>query len=329
MKDVKKKIAFIAPASWWWPSILYTWLVKLLCKKIPQYEYHIVSSKKERIQLHFINHKYDIIISSIPFLRKPPHCKYIIHQHWLYKIDRWFKNIPQLLARLYPYNALFSTITVFPSEFLKKHYNLNHKDQRIVANISNFWSQNKQYTWLDNKKTINVLSITWFAFYKKAIGVIDIIQKLKDRKIDKEINFLICGDGKYLNKIKKKCEMYQMPSNINITFLWKIDQKDLVEIYQKTDIFLYSTFQETFGISILDAMAFGIPTILNNYGLFYELYDHEFIADNKEDFTNKLNKLIYDVEYLKYYCKTTQDNFHKFNTNTVISQRENIFKSLS
>jgi len=323
---MRKKIAFITPIWEWWPKVLYSDLVSLLSEKYPEYDYFLVSSIKEWILLHFYNNKYDLIISSIPFFWKPFNCKYIIQQHWLYKNDRWLTSIPKLLNWLYPYNNLFSKIVLYPSEFLKKYYNSSHKNQQVILNFSTFHIVKNETKSLLDKDTINLLTITGFSFYKKSIWVLDIFQKLENLNTTKQFNYYICGDWKYLDEIKDKISNYKISNNIKIVFLWKLDKTNILELLAKTDIFLYSTFQETFWISIIEAMSFWIPVILNNYELFNELYDEEFISKDDNDFVYKLDKLINNPKFYQKYLEKWYKNLEKFDRDIIIEQWYKIIK---
>lgn len=323
---MRKKIAFISPVWEWWPKVLYRDLVELLNEKYPEYEYFLVSSVKEWIKLHFFNSNYDLIISSVPFFWKPFNCQYILNVHWLYRNDRWFKTIWALLNWFYPYNNIFSKLILFPSEFLKKYYNSNHKNQKVILNFSNFPIIKNETISLKNKDEINLLTITWFSFYDKARGLLDIFEKLQKINIDKKINFYICWDWKYLSIIKEKLHNYNIASNIKIIFLWKLDKNQLFEILNKSDIFLYSTFQDTFWISIIEAMSFWLPIILNKYELFNELFDKEFVAKDNIDFVKKIEKLINNQNYYSEYLNKSYKNLEKFDKNIIINEWYQLIK---
>ncbi len=143
---------------------------------------------------------------------------------------------------------------------------------------------------------------------------------------NKIINFYICWDGKYLNTIKKQITVYKIPKNIKIIFLWQLNKESLTDRLNKSDIFLYSTFQETFGISIIEAMSFWIPVILNNYELFNELYDNEFISKDTIDFRDKLDKLVNDAEYYKNYLEKWYVNLEKFDKEKIIERWHNLIR---
>ena len=99
-------------------------------------------------------------------------------------------------------------------------------------------------------------------------------------------------------------------------------QKDVIPFLKQADIFVYpSVCQEVFGISIVEAMAFGIPCISNNIGGIPEIIENEksgFICESTKRIKN--NKIINISEKAKeraaqYSIKNTVDNLNiEYNT---------------
>jgi glycosyltransferase involved in cell wall biosynthesis len=77
---------------------------------------------------------------------------------------------------------------------------------------------------------------------------------------DERINFNI-GDqslrDEYLNKIRT------MPGIVNKGLLSR--ERLMTEVYPETDIYLMPTYVESFGMALVEAMAFGIPVISTNH----------------------------------------------------------------
>lgn len=199
----------------------------------------------------------------------------------------------------------------------------------MIYNLSSFPLIDKKEIKLWEKKEIIMTTVTGFSFYDKARWIFDIFEKLENIDLDKKIHYYICWDGKYIHTIQEKITRYHLSDNITIVFLGKLDKKALMSLLNKTDIFLYSTFQDTFWISIIDAMAFWIPVLLNDYELFNELYDHEFIVHDEQEFSDKVKKLIYDNEYYLSYTNKIYNNFERFDEETIISQWKHLIQSIS
>ncbi len=325
---MKKKIAFISPVWEWWPKTLYSDLVKLLNAKYPEYEYFLVSSAMEWIKLHFIKSKYDVIISSVPFFWKPFKSKYILEIHWLYRNDRWFKNIWALLCWFYPYNVFFSDILLFPSSFLQQYVWSKHPIQAIIYNFSWFNKNYKKIDSIKDKEEINLLTIFRADIYDKARGILDLYEKLKLFNPQKKINYRIAWFWKYYEKMKDDFDLNQLSSNLHIKWIWKLDKNWVKNEIQKCDIFLYSTFYETFWIILLEVLSIWKPILLNNYESYYWLYDNEFISEDNKEFIDKLEKLINNEDYYKEYLMKWFENIRNFDKDTIVHQWYDLIKKV-
>jgi glycosyltransferase involved in cell wall biosynthesis len=99
------------------------------------------------------------------------------------------------------------------------------------------------------------------------------------REVVKEFpacKFLIVGEktkggGKgFLNKIQNLIKELHLQDNIIMTGF----RTDTPEILKALDIFVFPSYKETFGISLLEAMAMTIPIVATNSGGVPEILDH-------------------------------------------------------
>jgi len=133
------------------------------------------------------------------------------------------------------------------------------------------------------------------------------MNKLRDHKtLIKAVNHLvnkgyniqlsIAGDGDTLPQLKK--EFRYLPY---IKFLGNINEKEIINELQQTDIYIHSSLAETFSTAILQAMSTGLPVITTDIegtrhmirnkqnGLLFKLYD-------EKDLINKIETLINNKE---------------------------------
>lgn len=88
--------------------------------------------------------------------------------------------------------------------------------------------------------------------------LLDALALLKERYC---FHLSVLGDGEERTNLEKKAN----DKKLNCTFFGS--QTNMEEYYRKADIFVYpSVVQEIFGISIVEAMAFGIPCVANRVG---------------------------------------------------------------
>lgn len=126
-------------------------------------------------------------------------------------------------------------------------------------------------------------------------GVHNIIAAMNDLvNYDRGMNLLLVGDGdrNYIIELKEMVEALNLKDNV--FFTGKIYHTDLVKLYTSSDIFVYpSIFPEPFGMSILEAMACGLPVIGTNVGGIPDIIKH---GTNgyliKENSPNEISKSI-------------------------------------
>ncbi|VVB77914.1 Glycosyltransferase Gtf1 [uncultured archaeon] len=98
--------------------------------------------------------------------------------------------------------------------------------------------------------TMNILFVGRLSKYK---GFIDFISLVKNSKED--LKFRIIGEGKLKNII---------PSSKNLEYLGFIKNEDIFKYYDKSNILILPSYNETFGLVILEAMARGLVVLASD-----------------------------------------------------------------
>ena len=140
------------------------------------------------------------------------------------------------------------------------------------------------------------------------------------------IELLIAGDGEEFNNLKSiSC------NNTNIKLLGWIKNKDL--FFEKIDAFCSSSYEEPFGLVIIEAMARGVPVISTNcYGptdiIKNNIDGLLFEKNNKRELKNAITKLKDNINLRKkirinaikkYEKKFTFGEYRK-NINSILKQ---------
>ena len=71
----------------------------------------------------------------------------------------------------------------------------------------------------------------------------------------------------------------------------KFDDKWLSSIYNLADLYIHATYNEMFGLSLLEAMACGLPIIANNTGAVKEVAGNSCLYYNFSDHIDLANKI--------------------------------------
>jgi glycosyltransferase involved in cell wall biosynthesis len=90
-----------------------------------------------------------------------------------------------------------------------------------------------------------------------------------------------CADPTYTRTLKRNIRTLGIEENINIT--GTVSEKRLASLYALADIFVFPTQYEGYGISLAEAMSFGLPYVAMNSGAVAELIGSDCTPERKED----------------------------------------------
>lgn len=99
---------------------------------------------------------------------------------------------------------------------------------------------------------------------RNSLFLLDVFQKLKS-KID-NIELIVIGTGEehYRNMFEKKAQA--LIASGDMTYIKRASQKELAQVYENCDLFLFPSNYEIFGMVLLEAMYFGLPVVSSNNG---------------------------------------------------------------
>lgn len=148
-------------------------------------------------------------------------------------------------------------------------------------------------------------------------------------KGNKNVFLTVVGDGEEKEKLEKMIIDYGIENNVK--FLGRRD--DVIDILDKNDIFVYpSTWEEGFGISVVEAMARGCISITFKKGGLVEIIQdgvNGFIVDNvnSERLAEKIDYAINNKEKRKI-VDNALESARAYSINTTIVKFESIIKEL-
>ncbi len=180
---------------------------------------------------------------------------------------------------------------------------------------------------LNNK---NLISVGRLSYEKGYSDLIDVFKILYDK--DKEFHLDIVGDGNEYNNILNKIKDYSLDNSVT---LHGFQHKEYInKLLEKSSLYLMCSFEESFGIVLIEAASFGVPQIafssaqganeiIKNNKSGYLINDRD-----KEEMANKVIKLINDKKKLNDFGKESRIIAKEFSFDSVKDKWVSFIKNI-
>jgi len=142
---------------------------------------------------------------------------------------------------------------------------------------------------------IRLLYVSTVKKYKHQWNLIDAVGLLRKDGIPIELHLVGGGDSPALNLMQDAIHRNKSDKNF-IFYHGNLPYEQTLEWYHKTDIFVFPSSCETFGISLLEAMTAGLPIASSDRGPMPEVLKDAGLYFNPESVTSIKNCLRYMIE---------------------------------
>ena len=145
----------------------------------------------------------------------------------------------------------------------------------------------------DIKKRYNlpdkfILFVGSLKYHKNLITAMEAFSKLKEKVSD--CSFVVVGRSS-----RRESRLKKMVTSQEIIYLGEVPSEDLVTIYNLSTVLLHPSLYEGFGLTILEAMACGIPVVSSNAASLPEVGGDAVLYVNTNDaagFSDALYKVL-------------------------------------
>lgn len=150
------------------------------------------------------------------------------------------------------------------------------------------------------KRTYNLLYVGTVEERKRTRDLAIVAQILKSKNIFFHINVVgSLNNNNYVESLRTDIQKYNLEHYISI--LGRVDENSLQEMYSKSDIFVFPSSHEGYGMVLIEAMSYGIPVVVYNNSAMPYTVKHKYngmIAENENplDFAKNTELLLKDDE---------------------------------
>jgi glycosyltransferase involved in cell wall biosynthesis len=155
---------------------------------------------------------------------------------------------------------------------------------------------------------------------------IDFLFKLYEKLVEQhpKINLILAGDGPCLAEYKKRYKKCK-----RIHFSGRVARKELPKLYASSDIFVFPSVTDTFGMVVLEAQCCGVPAVVSDCGGPQEIIingktGYVAAANDLEDWSNKILAIVemiraYPYLYLELRAAARKHIVSTYNWNNVLN----------
>ncbi|MFH1215536.1 MAG: glycosyltransferase family 4 protein [Pseudomonadota bacterium] len=192
----------------------------------------------------------------------------------------------------------------FYDNYNKRLINFILKRADCITTPLDYLKNEFQYAGFGIKEIPNIVDLKRFHFrhreffkpkfivtrHLRSVYGVDVVIKAFAKIINRYPNatLIVAGDGNRMKELRELASKLNIESNIEFTGY--LEKEDLVQIYEKSDIFLNGSRRDNMPISILESYAAGLPVVTTNpmgiphfvkhgvTGLLVEIDDHDELA---------------------------------------------------
>lgn len=193
-----------------------------------------------------------------------------------------------------------------------------HSLDYIPENVSN----------LENK---NIISVGRLSPEKGFYDLIDVFNLVIKKRPDWKLN--IVGDGTERDKMLEKINNYGIQEKV-ILHGYR-DKEYINELLEKSSIYAMASYEESFGIVLIEAQSFGIPCIAfdSAQGACEIIEDNQngYLVKNrsKEDMASKIIELIDNKELRDNMGRSSRENAYNYSKERVSDQWFNFINDIT
>lgn len=203
-----------------------------------------------------------------------------------------------------------------------------------ISYIPNFVSEQKFYK---QEKSHRTNTLAYFGLEDKFTvfgagqvqtrkGIIDFAKVAKENP---DIQFVWAGGfsfGKITDGYKELKELMENPTSDNLKFIGIVKRDKMNSLYNIADVLFMPSYNETFGMTILEAASLGKPAVLRDLDTYARIFDKNYLKGNtNEEFTMHIKKLATDINHYSECAKNMENIAENYSTKNLQKRWEQFY----
>jgi glycosyltransferase involved in cell wall biosynthesis len=234
----------------------------------------------------------------------------------------------------YPLNDLIVTVSQYTYRDVRR-YNIWHTPMMLVYNgvdLKRLYTHHSDTSGIRLKLGIpaNNMVVGHVATMRREKKQDDLLKAAREvLKTFPQVTFVIVGRGPLEQELKQLAGHLGIQNNVVFTGF----VADLYEVMETFDIFVMSSLHEGFGISLLEAMALGKPSVVTRVGGMTEVVEDKvsgLMAEPRapEDLAQKILTLLTNDDLRKTMGQAAQRRSERFDIRKRVTAMEDIYRNL-
>lgn len=227
-------------------------------------------------------------------------------------------NLPNRLNRNPKLSELLfkhSHINISPSEYIQHHFETKGYSCKVIPN-SIAISQYKFKT-----RTIDDVKLLWVRSFSKIYNptlAVDVLDVLKAKGYDATL----CMVGPEKDGSLEQTKAYAKAKKLDVTFTGGLTKSEWIKLSKDYNVFINTTNFDNMPVSVIEAMALGLPVISTNVGglpfLIHHQKDGLLVPPNQVDgFVNAIQQLKDDSILLSSITKQARVKAESYDWSTI------------
>ena len=169
---------------------------------------------------------------------------------------------------------------------------------------------------------INFISVGRLHIDKSFDRVINVLSKLNEEGLLKDVKYRIIGDGEEFDNLSNLIKANHLEDIVEL-----LGKKENPYPYVKaSDLFIMSSLHESFGLVVIESLLLHTPVLSTEIASINELLNNSYgmiVPNKEEEIYNGIKKILTNSKMLQTWKKNLKE--YKYNNEKIIKEIEKLF----